>query len=536
MGRGFERHARTFTVLTLVSRVTGLGRDALLARAFGAGATLDAFNFAFQVPNLFRRLFGEGALTASFLPVYARLDRDDPDAARAFAGVMLALLGIALAAITVVGELVLLAVMELDPAGALGLRLLMVMLPYMPLVCLVAFVGAMLQTHGRFGTTAASPIILNLCIMAAAFAGSEWWTRLGLGGHPGERVAIERVAWAVIVAGFLQLGANLWSLRHHRVRVHLAVRGNGRHIREVVLKAMPMLLGLGIFQVNTFIDGLVASWRTMVGPTIMGIEYPLPEGSMTFLSYAQRLYEFPLGVFGVAIATAIFPALARESGDPARFVATLRRGLRLSFFVGFPASVGLLIVREPLAAAVYQGGRFGPADVREVAFVLAMYAPAIWAYSMQQLATRAFYALGDTVTPVKVSAWMALLNLALNLALIWTPLGVGGLALSTAACAVLQVAVMNRLMRRRVAALAGDGSVILDRETRGGFARTVAATAAMAAVTGVASIALGGEDTWLRGVGGTLALAGIGTVSFVAASRLLRMPELGWALRGRSPA
>ena len=154
MGRGFERHARTFTVLTLVSRVTGLGRDALLARAFGAGATLDAFNFAFQVPNLFRRLFGEGALTASFLPVYARLDEEDPAAARAFAGVMLALLGIALAAITIAGELVLLAIMGTDPAGALGLHLLMVMLPYMPLVCLVAFVGAMLQTHGRFGASA----------------------------------------------------------------------------------------------------------------------------------------------------------------------------------------------------------------------------------------------------------------------------------------------------------------------------------------------------------------------------------------------
>jgi hypothetical protein len=144
----------------------------------------------------------------------------------------------------------------------------------------------------------------------------------------------------------------------------------------------------------------------MVGPTIFGVDYPLPPGSMTVLSYGQRLYEFPLGVFGVAIATAIFPALSRESNDPDRFMATLRRGMRLSFFIGFPASVGLVLVREPLAAAIFQGGQFSHEDVQKVGFVLAMYAPAIWAYSMQQLSTRAFYALGDSVTPVKVSIWM----------------------------------------------------------------------------------------------------------------------------------
>jgi putative peptidoglycan lipid II flippase len=533
MGRGFERHARTFTALTLVSRVTGLGRDALLARAFGAGPVLDAFNFAFQVPNLFRRLFGEGALTASFLPVYARLDRDAPEVARNFAGVMLALLGIALGAITVVGEVALYFLVDRDPQSALGLRLLMIMLPYMPLVCLVAFVGAMLQTHGRFGPSAASPIILNLCIMAAALRASEWWPRLGLGDAHGERASVEWVAWSVIVAGLLQLAWNLWALRHHRVKAHLRVAGNGVHLREVVLKALPMLLGLGIFQVNTFIDGLVASWRTMVGPTILGIPFPLEEGSMTFLSYGQRLYEFPLGVFGVAIATAIFPALAREANEPTRFVDTLRRGLRLSFFIGFPASIGLVLVRDQLAGAIFQGGRFDREDVRQVGFVLAMYAPAIWAYSMQQLATRAFYALGDTVTPVKVSAWMVLLNLVLNLTLIWTPLRVAGLALSTAICAVIQIVIMTRIMHRRMGALAGTDLVIVDRETRASFGRTIAASAAMAAVTALVSIAFSGEDTWLWSVGSTLVFAGVGGVTYLAAARLLKMPELGWALRGK---
>jgi putative peptidoglycan lipid II flippase len=261
--------------------------------------------------------------------------------------------------------------------------------------------------------------------------------------------------------------------------------------------------------------------------------YPLAEGSMAAITNAQRLYEFPLGVFGVAIATAIFPALAREANEPTRFVDTLRRGLRLSFFIGFPASIGLVLVRDQLAGAIFQGGRFDREDVRQVGFVLAMYAPAIWAYSMQQLATRAFYALGDTVTPVKVSAWMVLLNLALNLTLIWTPLRVAGLALSTAICAVIQIVIMTRIMHRRMGALAGTDLVIVDRETRASFGRTIAASAAMAAVTALVSIAFSGEDTWLWSVGSTLVFAGVGGVTYLAAARLLKMPELGWALRGK---
>jgi putative peptidoglycan lipid II flippase len=382
----------------------------------------------------------------------------------------------------------------------------------------------MLQVHGRVGATAASPIILNLCIMAAAFVGSEWWASLGLGPVAGDRGHVERVAWSVMVAGALQLAVHLWALRHHRVRAHLRLGEDRDHVRGVVLRTLPMLLGLGVFQLNTFVDSLVASWQTMVGPTILGIPYPLREGSLTFLSYAQRLYEFPLGVFGVATATAIFPALAREADRPDEFAETLRRGLRMSFYVAFPASVGLVIVREPLAAAVYRGGRFTAEDVSMVAYVLALYAPAVWAYALQQIGTRAFYALGDTWTPVKVSLWMVGLNFLLNVLLIWTPLKVGGLALSTAVCATLQVIVMSRLLRRRV-------GPVMDGETVRGFGRTVMATAAMAAVTLLASLGLDASAGWAWSVASLLVLAGVGSVAYVAASRLLRMPELGWTLR-----
>lgn len=524
MSRGFETHARTVTVLTLVSRVTGFARDAVLGRAFGVGAVMDAFNFAFTVPNLFRRLFGEGALSASFLPVYARLANESPESARRFGGLMVALLAVILAGITVAGEALLWWLHQADAPGALGTELLMIMLPYMPLVCLVALLGAVLQVHGRFGPTAASPIILNVALVATALYGSE----LGARWIPGAaaltetwdpRDHIRLVAWSVIVAGLMQVAWSWWALRHDRIRVHLDIRGSRDHLLEVTRKALPMLLGLGIFQVNTFIDGLVASYRTMVGPTIFGVDYPLPVGAMTELAYGQRLYEFPLGVFGISIATAIFPALARQAKDTPAFVDTLRKGLRLTVFIGLPASVGLVLVRNDLASAIFQGAKFTREDALRVGFVLAMYAPAIWAYSMQQVVTRAFYALGDSLTPVRVSVGMVALNFLLNVTLIWTPLGVGGLALSTAISAVVQIVILQRLLHRRV------GGVV-DAGTRGSWGRTAAATAAMAGAVLVAGLALPDDETWKWSVARLAVLCAVGGMAYYGAARALRMPEL----------
>ncbi|MHC5024737.1 MAG: lipid II flippase MurJ, partial [Planctomycetota bacterium] len=160
MSSRFEHHARTVTLLTFLSRVTGLARDASLSRVFGAGALMDAFFFAFMIPNLFRRLFGEGALAAAFLPVYAQLDRDDPQQARRLATLTVSWLMIILGCVTLIGELVLFAVSAMADHGNLAVWLMMVMLPYMPMVCLVAILGAMLHVHGRFGPTAAAPIVL----------------------------------------------------------------------------------------------------------------------------------------------------------------------------------------------------------------------------------------------------------------------------------------------------------------------------------------------------------------------------------------
>ncbi len=534
MDRSFESHARTVSLLTLASRVTGLARDATMTRIFGAGPLMDAFNFGFQVPNLFRRLFGEGALTASFLPVYARLDRDDPARARAFAGALLGGVTLLLAAITLVGEAALALVPADGADGGIGLRLLMLMLPYMPLVCLTALLGAVLQVHHRFGPTAASPILLNLAIVLTALLGAGPVSARLLGAPVDATRHVQIVAASVVVAG---LGQVLWSwlaLRRSGVRLALRAPNLREPIRETLVKALPMLVGLGVFQLNTAVDSLIASWQTIVGPTILGVPWPLEPGSLTFLSCAQRLYEFPLGVFGVAVATAIFPAMARQSHDQAAFVSTLRRGLRLTVFIGLPASAGLIALREPLAATLFQGGRFSPEDSSMVAWVLLGYAPAIWAYSMQQVATRAFYALGDARTPMRVALWMVLLNLALNLVLIWTPLGVAGLAWSTAIAAAVQIVLVMRLLSRRI-------GPVVDHSVRSSWVRSLACAVATGAATALAlwiaqrltGPTLGGSR-WASAAVGLAAATSAGVAAALASARILRLEELGWLLRGRS--
>lgn len=549
----FERNARTFTLLTLLSRATGLLRDATLARAFGVGPVMDAFAFGFMVPNLFRRLFGEGALSAAFLPQYAGLAASDPARARRFAALTIVAMAVVLNALALVGVLVLLWLRARTPelsmtlaspvpigsgglvaaptaigTARLGIELLAIMLPYMPLVCMVAVLGSVLQSHDRFGPTAASPIILNLSIVAACLGFYPFFRESGLAGQHRHAMI---VAGSVLVAGVLQL---LWVATAAR-RVGLSLRAApsllrpgdaAEPLRTTLAKALPMMLGLGVLQLNTFLDGLIASWPTMVGPTILGVPFPLEPGAMAALGNAQRLYEFPLGVFGIAVASAIFPVLSRQAKEPAAFLATLRRGLRLVVFIGLPASVGLMLVARPAVATLLQGGRFTPEDTTRVAFILLGYAPAIWSYSMVNVLARAFYALGDVATPTRVSLGMVALNLTLNVTLIFTPLREAGLAWSTALCSVAQCAILLAILRRRTGPL-------VDRDVRGSWLAAIQASAAMAAALLLVGLLLPRGTTWGSAVRELAVLLPVGAAAFAGVALLLRRPELLWAL-GRS--
>ncbi|MFO0827367.1 MAG: murein biosynthesis integral membrane protein MurJ [Phycisphaerales bacterium] len=552
----FEKNARTFTLLTLASRATGLVRDATLARAFGVGAVMDAFSFGFMVPNLFRRLFGEGALTASFLPIYARLEREDPEKARRFASYTLVAMALVLNAIVIVLELVLLWLHARSPIaeisyigqpvsiggavvapmslrlGQLGYELLMVMLPYMPLVCMVAIVGSVLQTHDKFGTAAASPMILNLAVVGTALGFLPVFHANGHASIQDQARHATLVGASVVVAGVLQLAWGMWAARRYGLRlrgVDLRDPMAIAPLKETLHKAVPMMFGLGVLQLNTFLDGLIASWPTVVGPTIFGVAFPLEEGAMAALGNAQRLYEFPLGVFGLAVANAIFPVLSRQATDMDAFRATMHRGLRLVMYIGLPASVGLMMVARPAVAVVLEGGRFTPEDTARVARILLGYAPAIWSYSTVHVLTRAFYASGDSVTPTKISVAMVFLNLTLNITLIFTPLREAGLAWATAICSVIQCGILLVILRRRV-------GVVVNHEVRASWMATAFASTLMAvAIAAVRWIVFPPADVqaltgWWGAVRELLVLMPVGAAVLLGATIAMRRPELRWAL------
>ena len=519
MAEQFERHSRTFSLLTFVSRLTGLARDATLARVFGAAGVMDAFFFAFIIPNLFRRLFGEGALTAAFIPSYAQLDKSDPQTAKRLASLIIAVLVVALSAVTLLSEVVLYLISRQADHDHLAVRLMMIMLPYMPLVCVVAILGAMLQVHGRFGPTAAAPIVLNICLIGAAAGVVPVFGDLSEARH------ISAVAIAVVVAGLLQIGWMLGALRGRGwwARDFKAARAPAR---EVLRRAGPMILGLGVLQVNTFFDGLIASYPTIVGSTIFGVEYPLKEGALAAVSYAQRLYQFPLGVFGIAVATAIFPMLARQAADPVAFTDTLRRGLRLVVFIGLPASAGLMLVGQPLARLILQGGDFTADDSQRVALVLMGYATAVWAYSMIHVLTRAFYAVGNAKTPVKIAVSMVGLNLILNCTLIWTPLHEAGLAWSTAICATLQAAILLWCTQRKT-------PHTVNTEVIFSWTKSIIVTSLMFVIAWIVLANLPAVSTWGASFAQLIIVVLVGMLVVCSAAGAFRMPELWWALGKR---
>lgn len=515
---------RVVSGLTLLSRFAGLARDVVTARLFGDTALGSAFRAAYAVPNLFRRLFGEGALSAAFLPEYTLLRRDDPKTADELATLTVRMLTLTTGALTLVIEVVLALVLMLghhDAERALSIKLIMLMLPMMPMVCLTAILGGMLQALGRFGPPAAAPIVLNLFQIVAGLAFYFEWTT--------DRIATAYwVGGAAVVASVVQI---LWSLAAMRGKVRWSAAGElARAAKERVHKKfLPAMLGLGTLQLNTMMDVVVAMWPVWIGPTIAGVAFPLDKQSNAILSYTQTIYQFPLGVFGIAVATAIFPLLSRCADRNGEFVEVLRRGLRLSLFIGLPASAGLWLVREDLIFTALSGGHHGFSNegVLRAAAVLAGFSPAIWAYSLNHVFTRAFYAKGDTTTPMRVAIGSVVLNLALNWSLIWS-MREAGMAYATAIAAIFQCAVLGYLLTRKI------GMIVLDAPTLAAFVRITIATAAMGACVWGVLHAWPHSASWWERVFRLAACCGAGVVSFGAIALVWRLPELKW-LRERTP-
>ncbi len=516
---------RVVSGLTLLSRFAGLARDVITARMFGAGLLGSAFRAAYAFPNFFRRLFGEGALSAAFLPQYTLLTRDKSNAADQLASMTLWALTLATGVLTLLLECVLVVLLLFTPHNSdrlLSFKLMMLMLPMMPAVCITAILGGMLQAHGRFGPPAAAPIILSLFQIVAGVGFFVGWYR----AEPAAYV----VGAAAVLASIVQIVWSLAALRG-KVRWSRAWTDARDHGRLVLRRFIPAMLGLGTLQLNSFLDMLFAMWPVWVGTTMLGYTVTLDESSNAVLGYSQTIYQFPLGVFGIAVATAVFPLLSRSSDDNTLFVQHLRRGLRLSLYIGLPASIGLFLVRQDLLSVIYGGGKhaFEPEEISRAAAVLAGFAPAVWAYSLNHVLTRAFYAKGDTVTPMRLAIGAVVFNFSLNCALIW-PLREAGLAWSTAISAVAQCTVLATLcgIKLRIKPF--------DPPTIAAMARIILASAIMGAAVWAISHFWDPGTTWRAHVLRLAAAVLTGAAAYTGLSLLLKLPEMRWLLHRGSPS
>lgn len=425
--------------LTLISRLLGFTRDIMLARILGAGLAADAFNLAFKLPNIFRRLFAEGAFSAAFIPLFnqqiTQQSPNDLHRARRFAEQVLSLfLPILLLALALAQLAMPILVWGLNGGGAfkaisgkfeLAVHLTRLTFPYLVLISLASLLGGILNSLSRFAAAAAAPILLNLCMIAAL---------LGFRGH--EAMTAQALALAVTIAGLLQFLWLLWacqqagySLRLHPPVLTPAVRQLGRLI-------IPATFGAGIYQISQFVDLFFAS--------------RLPQGSLSYLNYADRLNQLPLGVIGIALGTAILPTLSRHiaAGDSTAALTLQNRAAEMALLLTVPAAAGLALCAQPIVNAFYLGGRFAAIDALWTAQTLCALILGLPAYVLLKVLTPAFFARSDTRTPVKTAAVALALNIILNLALIG-PLKIVGLALATALSAWMNCALLYGLLYRR---------------------------------------------------------------------------------------
>ncbi len=465
---------RIVSLCTLLSRVLGLVREMAMAALFGNGRVLDAFTTAFAIPNLARSLFGEGALSTAFLPLLVREQAQNGQAsANRLASAVFMWVGLGLTAFVVVVELLIAGALWLVPMSCshrLCLTLTMFMLPYLPLICLTAQIGAVLNAAGRFAWPALLPVLFNLCSLAGI-----WWVQ-----H--QDIAAESQAmWLagfVLITGAVQVVAPWRELRRVGFRFDRRWREVKDRLQELLRVMLPIVLGLSITQINTLCDRLIAigfsrpeiiqevvasdcdlpkdDSRDSVNTSEILLDdwRPLEAGTASALNQGQRLYQFPLGLLGVALGTVIFPLLTRhaERGDMQRLRDDFSLGLRLVFVVGLPASAGLWLLSNTLAIVIFQHGNCDAADAQQTAEMIAAYGIGVWAFCGLLIVHRAFYAIGDRRTPLKIGLIVMLLNLMLNLSLIFV-IGGRGLALSTSLCGILQFSLCVIGLQSRVGRL-----------------------------------------------------------------------------------
>jgi putative peptidoglycan lipid II flippase len=463
----FVAHAKLISALTLLSRILGMARESVVANYFGATVVAQAFSVAFSIPNLFRKLLGEGALSAAFIPLYAQsLKTGDEAEAKRFAAASVNMLAILLLGVTVAGELILWLTahfVHLRADNLLVIRFTAIMFPYVILVCGTAFLSGILQVHKRFGIPALTQVPLNIIHIAVIVIGAR--ILLLKPGNPDEHLQTRLAYWLsgfVLIAGVVQITMLLPALRQIGFRFLWTGSIWTPAIKKLLKLSVPVALGASVLQISVLVDKGITLFLTAGQNPAEKLQlfhhawnYPLAIGAAARLNWAQMLYQFPLGVFATAVATAIFPSLSIDAHDSGRekFKRVLRQGILFTLFEGLPASIGLILVRYPTVRLVFQHGSFTPRDTDWVALSVVFYAAAIWAFSLQQVLNRAYYALHDTMTPLILSVVTIAVNTAVEIPLSFTRLHEAGIAAGTLASFALQAVIMLIMLDRKIGGL-----------------------------------------------------------------------------------
>ncbi|MBS3785894.1 MAG: murein biosynthesis integral membrane protein MurJ [Gammaproteobacteria bacterium] len=428
----------TFGSWTMVSRVMGLVRDIVLGVVFGPSAATDAFFVAFKIPNFLRRLFAEGAFQQAFVPVLSATRHSGGDAAvRALYARVTGCLGVVLLVLTVLamwGSPALVSVFApgftADSAQlALAGDLLRLTFPYLLLIALTAAAGAVLNTYDSFGPPAFAPVLLNLCLIGAA-----------LFLAPRMEVGVMALALAVPLAGLLQLLSQLPFLWRRGLLAWPRIDWKDAGVRRILRLMGPTLFSTSVQQINLLLDTILASFLIV--------------GSISWLYWSDRLMEFPLGVFGIALATVMLPRLSAEhaANDPARFNLTLDWALRVSFVLMLPATAALVVLASPMLTTLFQYGRFTPADVQSASWSLMAYGVGLMGFVLVKVLVPGYFSRQNTKGPVRCAIIAVIVNMVLSVTLVWvlfdTKIAHAGLALATAMAAWVNAGLLYRGLRR----------------------------------------------------------------------------------------
>ena len=538
MGSSLARSAGLISIATMASRLLGVAREIVLARVFGASAdaSMDAFNVAFRVPNLVRDLFAEGAMTAAFVPTFTRtLNTDGRDAAWRLGNLVinallivttiLVVLGIVfaepitklIAATDLASPLMRMLGFSVTPAPATGfaavegklaltVQLTQIMMPFLTTIAVAVAMMGMLNSLHRFFVPALSPAMFNVATIICAYALVPYMPSIGL-------PPIAGIAIAAVLGGIGQIVVQWPSLRREGFRYRPVLDFADPGLREILRLMGPGTLGLAAVQINVVVNTSLAATQE--------------QGAVSWLQYAFRLMYLPIGLFGVSIATAALPDLSKQAAeaDKAAMRSTISSGLRMMLMLNVPATIGLMVLAEPIVAFLLEHGKFTSHDTAATAAALMFYAPGLLGYSAVKIASPSFYALRDSRTPVIISMASVALNLVLNLVLVRV-MGYRGLALGTAIAALFNALALLVLLGRRIGGLDSRRVMIA-------LAKIVTASAVMGLAAHAASqwfITVIPGTAWYIRMAQVFGAIAAGVLVLLGTARLLGVAELTAAI------